>query len=67
MLSYLHSDIMEAKLTLKIIIEAYYKQMSTSGPPSLSFSLPDSWIIVIVWNDCFTYLLLTKKIFCIRP
>ena len=28
---------MEAKLTLKLITEAYYKQASTSGPPSWVF------------------------------
>ena len=33
-LSYLHTDTMEAKLTLKLITEAYYKQASTSDPPT---------------------------------
>ena len=28
---------MEAKLTLKLIAEAYYKQANTSGPPSWVF------------------------------
>ena len=49
---------MKAKLTLKLITEAYYKQAK--------FFTACSWMIVIVWSDCFTYLMLTKKVFCIR-
>ena len=42
----MEDNTMEDKLTLKIITEAYYKQASTLGPPSLSFSLP------ALGNDC---------------
>ena len=62
-LSYLHTDTMEAKLTLKLITEAYLQASEHLEPSQLSFSFtPCSWMIVIVWRDCFTYLLLTKKI-----
>ena len=66
-LSYLHTDTMEAKLRLKLITEAYLQAREHFEPSQLSFSFaPCSWMIVIVWRDCFTYLLLTKKIFCVR-
>ena len=66
-LSYLHTENMEAKLTLKLITEAYLQASEHLEPFQLSFSFtPCSQMIVIVWRVCFTYLLLTTKIFCIK-
>ena len=54
MLSYLHNDTMEAKLTLKLITEVYLQASEHLEPSQLSFSFtPCSWMIVIVWRDCF--------------
>ena len=59
-LSYLYTDTMEAKLTLKLITEAYLQVSEHLEPWRLSFSFtPCCWMIVIAWRDCFTYLLTT--------